>query len=87
LRLGNQIPGAEVAGAIASQGGGDSVVETWKRTAEHLGENSIQDYSIWMGRSLALDPIAETFVGNDAPNHWLTREYRAPYSLPSEQAV
>lgn len=87
LRLGNQIPGAEVAGAIASQGGGDSVVETWKRTAEHLGENSIKDYSIWMGRSLALDPIAETFVGNDAPNHWLTREYRAPYSLPSEQAV
>ena len=55
--------------------------------AEHLGENSIKDYSIWMGRSLALDPIAETFVGNDAPNHWLTREYRAPYSLPSEQAV
>jgi hypothetical protein len=87
LRLGNQIPGAEVTGAIASQGGGDSVVETWKRTAEHLGENSIKDYSIWMGRSLALDPIAETFVGNDAPNHWLTREYRAPYSLPSEQAV
>ncbi|MFM7975248.1 MAG: gfo/Idh/MocA family oxidoreductase, partial [Pirellula sp.] len=63
------------------------VVETWKRTAEHLQANEVKDYSIWMGKQLSIDPIGEVFTGSDAPNEWLTREYRAPYSLPSEQAV
>jgi len=49
--------------------------------------NLVKDYSIWMGKPLALDPIAEVFTGSNAPNEWLTREYRAPYSLPTEQAV
>jgi hypothetical protein len=87
LRLGKQIPDAEVVGSLQSQGGDASVVETWKRTAEHLEANSIKNYSVWMGRPLQLDPVAEVFTGNDAPNQWLSREYRAPYSLPSEQAV
>ncbi|MFM8189764.1 MAG: hypothetical protein ACKN85_14890, partial [Pirellula sp.] len=87
LRLGKQIPDAEVVGSLQSQGGDASVIETWKRTAEHLEANSIKSYSIWMGRPLQLDSVAEVFAGNDAPNQWLSREYRAPYSLPSEQAV
>ena len=40
-----------------------------------------------MGKQLSIDPVGEVFTGSDAPNEWLTREYRAPYSLPSEQAV
>jgi predicted dehydrogenase len=87
LRLGKQTPSAEVVGSLRSQGADASVVETWKRTAEHLDANLVKDYSIWMGKPLALDPIAEVFTGSNAPNEWLTREYRAPYSLPTEQAV
>lgn len=87
LRLGKEIAGADVAGALKSQGADGSISETWDRTAAHLSENSISDYSIWMGQSLGLDPVSETFKGPDAPNHWLTREYRAPYSIPREDAV
>jgi hypothetical protein len=87
LRLGKEIAGAEVAGALKSQGADASISETWDRTAAHLTENSVSDYSIWMGQPLGLDPVSETFKGPDAPNHWLTREYRAPYSIPREDAV
>ena len=87
LRLGKEIAGADVAGALKAQGADGSISETWDRTAAHLSENSVSDYSIWMGQSLGLDPVSETFKGPDAPNHWLTREYRAPYSIPREDAV
>lgn len=87
LRLGKEIAGEEVAGAIKSEGADAAVSETWDRTAAHLTENKVENYSIWMGKPLGIDPVSETFKGPDAPNHWLTREYRAPYSIPTEDAV
>ncbi len=87
LRLGKEISGQEVAGALKEQGADVSISETWDRTAAHLTENKVEKYSIWMGKPLAIDPVSETFKGPEAPNHWLTREYRAPYSIPTEDAV
>lgn len=34
------------------------------------------------GRALTFDPKTEKFVGDDEANKYLTRKYRAPYSLP-----
>ena len=34
------------------------------------------------GRKLTFDPVTETFPGDDEANSFLTREYRAPYTLP-----
>jgi hypothetical protein len=52
-----------------------------------LAANKVEGYQIQMGPKLQLDPVSESFVGRDAPNQWLTREYRAPYIIPSENAV
>jgi predicted dehydrogenase len=87
LRLGKEIAGEEVVAALKGQGADESISETWDRTAAHLNENKVAGYSILMGKPLSIDPVSETFKGPDAPNHWLTREYRAPYSIPTEDAV
>jgi predicted dehydrogenase len=87
LRLGKEIAGQEVVGALKEQGADESISETWDRTASHLTANKVTGYSILMGKPLSIDPVSETFKGPDAPNHWLTREYRAPYSIPTEDAV
>lgn len=87
LRLGSNIPTQEVSDAIESLGGDASVIDTWNRTAEHLSANSVTDATVQMGPQLEIDPVSESFVGRDAPNQWLTREYRAPYVIPSETAI
>jgi hypothetical protein len=81
------LPSQVIAEAIKSHGGDQSIEETWQRTAEHLEENGVKDYSIQLGPKLNLDPVTESFTGANPPNHWLTREYRAPYSLPDEATV
>jgi len=87
LRLGGSLPSADVIAALRD-GGGDSVVEdSWLRTAEHLASNKVENYQIQVGRTLGVDPISESFLGTNPPNDWLTREYRAPYTIPSESAV
>jgi predicted dehydrogenase len=87
LRLGNTIAGEEVASAVRDLGGDAVIEDAWNRTAEHLAANKVDGYQIQMGPKLQLDPVSESFIGRDAPNQWLTREYRAPYIIPSENAV
>jgi predicted dehydrogenase len=87
LRLGKSIAAADARSAIRD-GGGDAVVEdAWIRTEEHLVANQQEKYQVQMGLPLQIDPVSESFLGTDPPNHWLTREYRAPYAIPSEAAV
>lgn len=87
LRLGEMIPSEDVAAALKARGGDEAIAETWKRTAEHLTGNEIKGYALQVGPQLALDPLSESFAGPNAPNQWLTREYRAPYMLPSEATI
>jgi predicted dehydrogenase len=53
-------------------------VEIGHRSATvcHLGNIAIR-----LGRKLAWDPSREEFVGDDEVNTWLSRPYRAPWSL------
>ena len=36
---------------------------------------------------LTMDPKAETFLGNDAANAMLTRDYRKPFVVPAAGEV
>jgi len=87
LRLGEMTPSEDVAAALKTRGGDDSIAETWQRTSEHLTGNGIKGFELQVGPQLTLDPLSESFTGPNAPNQWLTREYRAPYTLPSEATV
>ena len=37
-----------------------------------------------LGVSLTMDPKSERFVGSDAANKMLTRDYRQPYVVPEQ---
>jgi len=52
-----------------------------------LNLNQIRDYQVKVGPRLKMDPYAENFPGNDAANAMLTRDYRAPYEIPSEATI
>ncbi len=45
----------------------------------HLGNISYR-----LGRQLTFDPVAERFISDEDANRMLTREYRAPYLMPSK---
>jgi predicted dehydrogenase len=87
LRLGENTPAQEVVAVFKARGADEAVLDTWNRTADHLADNDITSFPLQIGPQLQLDPRSESFAGPNAPNQWLTREYRAPYTLPSEDTV
>jgi len=52
---------------------------------EHLAANHVDfgQTPLVLGQPLEVDPAAQRCVGNEAANALLTREYRAPYVVPS----
>ena len=87
-RLGESIHGSEVAGRLE---GDDDGLESWERTASHLGNNSVDPATshIGFGAKLAVNGAAEHFTGPlaDQANAMLTRDYRKPYIVPVEADV
>jgi predicted dehydrogenase len=67
----------------------DDVAATFERTLGHLAANSV-DMSKSMfgfGEYLEFDPVSESFPNHEAARTMLTREYRAPYVVPSPAHV
>ncbi len=64
----------------------EEIQETFDRMKEHLIANKvdIKATPLTFGPVLQMNPTEETFIGNDAANAMLTREYRKPYVVPSE---
>jgi hypothetical protein len=87
LRLGNSIDGKDVVSELKSIQGPANFLECWQRTTEHLATNNLENYKIQIGPRLSMDPVSETFPGNDKANDMLTREYRDGYRIPSADAV
>ena len=58
--------------------------ETLSRMEEHLKENKVplDQTSYHVGPKLAFDSHAEAFVDNAEANKYLTRKYRAPFTVP-----
>ena len=53
---------------------------------EHLKANDVDldATKASLGVALTMDPKTERFIGNDAANAMLTRDYRAPYIVPEK---
>ena len=88
-RLSELLTGQEVNERL---GAGKEGTETFHRVSEHLAANRVMiehNRIVRFGRKLAIDPQTETFVGplvSDA-NSMLTRDYRKPFVVPSENEV
>ena len=83
---------AESAKEIGQHFSGDAELsETFERTAQHLADNEVDlaKAKIIMGPKLELVSGEEVFKGdrNSAVNAMLTREYRAPFVVPTENNV
>jgi len=66
----------------------DAGNEAFARMREHLKAQGVNlDKSLLrVGPLLSFDPQAEKFVGNDAANKLITREYRKPFVVPEVPA-
>jgi predicted dehydrogenase len=88
-RLGQEVAASDVAAKIAEYKTVDNSRETLERTLAHLKDNKVDVGSakIRVGAALAFDPVTETFPGNEAANQHLSREYRAPFTVPAKGKV
>jgi len=84
-RLGSAISASDARGRLTSIKTTDNAIETFDRTLEHLKINGINIDSLQLqfGAPLTFDPAGEKFVGNGAADAMLTREYRAPFVVPT----
>jgi predicted dehydrogenase len=67
----------------------DDVLETFARTRRHLADNNVdlEKSKLTLGPLLQIEPGQERFVGNPRANALLTRVYRKPFVLPTEQEI
>jgi predicted dehydrogenase len=81
-RLGVKKSPEEIREAIKADKG---FQEAFDRMAAHLAANNVDitKDQLTLGVPLRMDPRSETFLGNQAANQMLTRNYRAPYIVPS----
>jgi predicted dehydrogenase len=83
-RLGSRMSLSEARSRLR----GDEDLATFERFLEHLKDNKLpEDTEIALGANLAFDPKKEVFVGNEKADLMLTREYRAPFVVPSAGKV
>jgi predicted dehydrogenase len=80
-RVGTRMAPGEIADMVKSN---PVMAECYGRMAEHLARNQVplDRTPPTLGVPLVLDPAAEKFVGNDQANQLISREYRAPYTVP-----
>lgn len=85
-RLGEQV---SVDEARARLGDSAEAHETFGRFVQHLNDNKVElaGTPLTFGIKLDLKPDAEEFVNNSQANAMLTREYRAPFVVPSAGQV
>ena len=80
-RLGKQVAPDAIREKL---NGNADAADSFDRLAAHLAANGV-DISmekLALGEFLKMDPKTEKFIGNAAADKLLTREYRAPYTVP-----
>ncbi len=82
-RLGEQVPGDT---PIPVFGDNEEVQKSWQRIKQGLKDAlglDLASTTYQLGKLLEFDPEKEQFVGNEAANRLLTREYREPFVVPA----
>jgi hypothetical protein len=81
-RLGKSVPLASVKDASGNDADGN---ETAERMLKHLADNNLSGdgATITVGRRINFDPVSEKIIGDSEAAGMLTREYRAPFILPT----
>jgi predicted dehydrogenase len=83
-RLGEQVPGDT---PIPVFGDNEEVQKSWQRIKQGLKDAlglELASTKYQLGKLLEFDPEKEQFVGNQAANKLLTREYREPFAVPDK---
>jgi predicted dehydrogenase len=85
-RLGTRVKAKEVEMRLA---GNDEAINTFERVSDHLRANglNLEKTEIVYGKELRFDPQAERFVNDSHADAMLSREYRAPFIVPSAGRV
>jgi len=85
----NKVSVPELKSALKAIKSFDNDDETVDRTVEHLQASKVEldRTPMSVGPLLRFDPETKRFIGNDAANAMLTREYRAPYIVPKPEDV
>jgi predicted dehydrogenase len=83
-RLGQQVAFGSGAAKDVLNGNADAA-EALERMEKYLAdENKIKltDWTLTVGKKLTIDVGSESVIGDPAANRLLTREYRAPFTVP-----
>jgi predicted dehydrogenase len=89
-RLGSPHSDGEALDKLKSLKTNENVKETLDRVISHLSDNSVRlggKTEFKLGPHLQFDPQAETFIENPEANALLTRDYRAPFVVPTAENV
>ena len=85
----NKVPVSEVKSALKAIKSLDDNDATVDITVEHIKAAGVDldQTPLSMGPFLKFDQATNKYVGNDAANAMLTREYRSPYIVPKPEEV
>ncbi len=82
-RLGEQVPFNAKTQALGENKQIVDSFQTIRANCEAVGMD-LAESTYQMGRVLEIDAAAERFIGDDEANAMLTRDYRAPFIVPTE---
>jgi hypothetical protein len=88
-RLGGTASPEEIQKALGDIKVHEDVQETFERTHQYLAQAGVDLGSTPMriGKHLRIAEGKEAFVGNEAANALLTREYRTPFVVPAAEKI
>src|SRR5262245_38916092 len=89
-RLGKEMSNPQIAERLQSVKLNDNSQDTLDRTIEHLAANNVtldKKTMFHFGEFLKFDPKTESFPAGPAANALCTRNYRAPFVLPTADRV
>jgi hypothetical protein len=88
-RLGQPATPRDIEQQLARLRVHDDVLDTFARTRRHLAENDVdvEKSRLTLGPLLQIEPGQEKFAGDARANALLTRDYRKPFVLPTEQEI
>ena len=88
-RLGSQVPVSEVKDRLQSLSSPENLLGTYARFTEHLVDNKLDlaTTKLAFGVKLAVDTANEKFIDNSAADAMLTRDYRAPFVVPTADKI